>query len=166
MGPKAGTYFKIKSTNSPHEPCHWSKTRCPCFCRIEPRYKYTRICLTLLDFQLFFCRFFSQSEALHNCTLCPFIRMPTYGETLSTLHPPHLTPYMYACTPPPRYIQYIRTTYIRIYGYELPVAPWPDTSSSATPGIEVGSIYPILLSIQPRNFVRPYIGTNRLRGHT
>ena len=54
--------------NAPHESCDWSRPHCTCFCLFKPQVHLSLS--TLLGFQLFFV-VFSQSEALHSCTLCP-----------------------------------------------------------------------------------------------
>ena len=76
---------------------------------------------TLLNFQLFSCRFLANETSIVP-PFAPHTKMPTYGETPSTMHTPNhairATTHASAYTPPPRYID---TT----YRYQF--APWPRT---------------------------------------
>ena len=80
----------------------------PIFGRMKPR--YTRVCLLCLTFKCFFV-VFQPIRGPPSFDPMPPIRMPTYGETPSTLHTPHhaiRATHVCAHTPPPRYID---TTY-------------------------------------------------------
>ena len=88
--------------------CIVPKRIVPIFGRMKPR--YTRVCLLCLTFKCFFV-VFQPIRGPPSFDPMPPIRMPTYGETPSTLHTPHhaiRATHVCAHTPPPRYID---TTY-------------------------------------------------------
>ena len=148
LGPKTGTFYnQVKS--APYEPWHRSKAHCTCLWPDEAQVHPTLS--TLLEFQLFFCRFLAYQR--------PSI-VPPYASYLPyecrPLHSPHPTPRHASNTRICLHTSAeIHTYQVRHTGANLHHGHRRQcVSDSAASEIEVDSIYSILL-VRCRSFVQP-----------
>ena len=74
--------------NAPHESCDWSRPHCTCFCLFKPQVHLSLS--TLLDFQLFFCRFLANQRPSIVPPYAPHTNADVRGDPL---HPPQPTPH-------------------------------------------------------------------------
>ena len=137
LGPKTGASYN-QAKSAPYEPCHWSKAHCTCFWPYKARVQSSLP--TLLDFQLFFCRFFANQRP----SIVPPYGPHTNADVRGDPHTPHPTP------------RHTRNTRIRLrtstetrYNIRIPICTLTtDGCASAASEIEVGSIYPTLQELR------------------